>query len=175
MTMITPRPLARGSKGFTLIELMITVAIIAILGRVALGAYQDSVLKGKRAQGRAAIAELLLQEERYMTQRNCYLGFSSTTSGATVVNYNSGECGTTPTFSSSNPFPFKYYSGENVANSAYLLSVARCSSGTFADCMQVTATPQSTDAQVGNLQATSTGTKTCTGTAASSNPKLCWP
>lgn len=164
------------AKGFTLIELMITVAIIAILAKVALGAYQDSVLKGKRAQGRAAIAELLLQQERYMTQRNCYLGFSSTTSGATVAAYNTGECGgTAPTFSSSNPFPFKYYSGDTASNSAYLLSVGRCSSGSFADCMQITATPQSSDPQVGNLQATSTGSKTCTGTAASSNPKLCWP
>lgn len=164
------------SRGFTLIELMITVAIIGILARVAFGAYQDSVLKGKRAQGRSAIAELLLQQERYMTQRNCYLSFSSTTSAASALAYNSGECGGgTPSYTAST-FPFKFYSGDTVANSAYLLSASRCSNTiTLADCVKVTATPQFTDTAVNVLEVTSTGTKTCTGTASSTNAKLCWP
>lgn len=162
------RPLQ--NRGFTLIELMITVAIVAILARVALGAYQDSVLKGKRAQGRTAVVELLLQQERYMTQRNCYLGFTSTTSAATAT----ASCGSTPSFTAST-FPFKFYSGDTVANSAYLLSAAACTGSTLLDCVQITATPQFTDDAVGSLQATSTGTKTCTGTAASSNARLCWP
>jgi len=157
-------------QGFTLIELIITVAIVAILAKVSLGAYQDSVLKGKRAQGRAAITDLLLQQERYLTQRNCYLGFTSTTSGATAT----ASCGSTPSFTAST-FPFKYYSGDNATSPAYLLSAAACSSSALSDCVQITATPQFTDNAVGSLQATSTGTKSCTGTAASSNPKLCWP
>lgn len=164
------------SKGFTLIELMITVAIVSILARVAFGAYQDSVLKGKRAQGRAALAELLLQQERYLTQRNCYLGFSSTSAGASATAYNTGECGGgTPSFTAAT-FPFKFYSGDSVANSAYLLSASRCSNTiTLADCVKVTATPQFTDNAVNVLEVTSTGTKTCTGTASGGNVKLCWP
>jgi len=161
----------RTHRGFTLIELMITVAIVAILGKVALGAYQDAVLKGKRAQGRAAIAELLLQQERYMTQRNCYLAFSSSTSAATAAS----SCGSTPSFTAST-FPFKFYSGDNASSPAYLLSAGLCTGSTVqSDCVQVTATPQFSDTVVGSLQATSTGTKSCTGTASSSNPKLCWP
>lgn len=162
----TPR-----ARGFTLIELMITVAIVAILARVALGAYQDSVLKGKRAQGRTAVVEMLLQQERYLTQRNCYLAFSMASGTPSPAS----SCGVTPSFGTGNPFPFKYYSGDTVANSAYLLTAGACGTTAMTDCVQITATPQFSDDAVGALQATSTGTKSCTGTAASSNPRLCWP
>ncbi len=159
------------ARGFTLIELMITVAIVAILAKVGLGVYQDSVLKAKRAQGRTAVVEMLLQEERYLTQRNCYLAFTVPSGTPTA----GSSCGVTPSFGSANPFPFKHYSGESAANSAYLLAAGACGTTPMTDCVQVTATPQFTDPAVNVLQATSTGTKACTGTASSSNPKLCWP
>ena len=74
-------------RGFTLIELMIVVAVIGIVAAVAYPAYTDSILKGRRAQARAALAELVQQQERYMTQRNCYVGFTtnSSTGAATAA------------------------------------------------------------------------------------------
>ncbi|MCW5566993.1 MAG: prepilin-type N-terminal cleavage/methylation domain-containing protein, partial [Dokdonella sp.] len=45
-------------RGFTLIELMITVAIIAIIVAIAVPSYQDSVRKSRRGQVKADITEL---------------------------------------------------------------------------------------------------------------------
>ena len=43
------------SKGFSLIELLIVVAIIGILGSIAMGFYGDNVIASNRSEGRAAL------------------------------------------------------------------------------------------------------------------------
>lgn len=43
------------SKGFSLIELMIVVAIVGILGTIAYGYYTDSVIESKRSEARATL------------------------------------------------------------------------------------------------------------------------
>lgn len=167
----------RLQRGFTLIELMIVVAVVGILAAVAYPAYTDSILKSRRAQGRTAVAELLQQQERYMTQRNCYLGFTTSAAGTATATapLPATACGG----ATASSVPFKTFSGDNLANSAYLMSAATCPGGSgsasIAECVQVVATPIKTDAAAGNLTMTSAGAKGCTGTAASSNPRLCWP
>ena len=148
--------------GFTLIELMIVVAIVAILASIAYPAYTSSIIKGRRAQGRTALAELLQQQERFMTQTNGYCLFSN--SGGTIT--------ATPTSSCSAPVPFKTFSGDNAAGPAYYLSASLCSGTTFTfrECVQLQADPIQSDLEAGSLQMLSTGTKTCTGTKTS----VCW-
>ena len=138
-------------EGVTLVELMIVVAIIAILGAIAYPSYLDSVRKGKRAEGRTALLELLQQQERYMTQNNTYL----------VIAANANQ----------NAVPFKIYSGDGAASSAYKLGAEACSSTQTIDhCVRVFATPQYTDPAITRLELTSTGVKSCTG----SDTSVCW-
>ncbi len=66
----------RFAAGFTLIELMITVAVIAVLAAVALPSYQRHVLKTNRALAKADLVEIAQLLERYHTVQNSYDGFS---------------------------------------------------------------------------------------------------
>lgn len=168
--------------GFSLIELMIAVAIVAILGAVAYPSYQDSITKGRRAEGRTALLELLQQQERFLTQRNTYACFTtnSTTGATSPVTPSGGICGTG---GSTGAVPFKVFTGDSLANAAYVLSAENCqrADGTLIaiqDCVRVVATPRGghakDNAAAGSLRITSTGTKDCTGPKAAT-PALCWP
>jgi type IV pilus assembly protein PilE len=58
--------------GFTLIELMITVAIVGILAAVALPSYNEYIRRGKRAEARAEVLRADGWMERYFTENNRY-------------------------------------------------------------------------------------------------------
>lgn len=60
------------SNGFTLIELMIVVAIVGILAAVVLPAYQNYVLQSHRTAAISAIMDLGSREARYYTTNNSY-------------------------------------------------------------------------------------------------------
>lgn len=60
--------------GFTLIELMITVAIIAIIAAIAYPSYQEQVRETRRANAQADLLELSSYMERFYTERFTYTG-----------------------------------------------------------------------------------------------------
>lgn len=60
------------SRGFTLIEVMITVAIVAILAAIAYPSYAAYVRKGKRATAEAALMDLAGKQQTYLLDRRVY-------------------------------------------------------------------------------------------------------
>jgi type IV pilus assembly protein PilE len=62
--------------GFTLIELMIVVAVVAILASIAVPSYQEQVRKSRRAQAKSDMVEYAQMAERYFTVNNTYVDFT---------------------------------------------------------------------------------------------------
>jgi type IV pilus assembly protein PilE len=58
--------------GFTLVELMVALAVVGILTVIVLPTYQSSVNKSRRAECRAGLVVALQNEERYFTTNNGY-------------------------------------------------------------------------------------------------------
>ena len=64
----------RQQKGFTLIELMIVVAIVGIIAAIAIPSYNESSAKAKRRDAQAALMGLASAMERFYTQGSTYAG-----------------------------------------------------------------------------------------------------
>ena len=64
----------RAAAGFTLVEMMIVVAMVAILASVAYPSYLSQVAKGRRADGKQALVELAQKLERFYSERGTYVG-----------------------------------------------------------------------------------------------------
>jgi type IV pilus assembly protein PilE len=121
----------RSSRGFTLIELVVTMAIIAILVMIAVPTYNSSVIKGRRSDGQTALLDAMARQERYFTERNTY---TTTLADAKI--------------STTAPSGF------------YTLSAAACSGSTIDACVVMTATPTGAQASDGALTLNSRGQKT---------------
>ena len=59
-------------KGFSLIELMIVVAIIGIIAVVAVPSYQSHVVKGNRAAAQAFMTDVANREKQYLLDARAY-------------------------------------------------------------------------------------------------------
>jgi type IV pilus assembly protein PilE len=71
----------RNARGFTLLELMITVGIVAILAAIAYPSYSNFAYRTRRADGRELLMRIAAAQERFYTNRNTY----ATTIGALNV------------------------------------------------------------------------------------------
>ena len=104
-------------RGFTLLELLIVVAILGLLTAIALPGYQRSVLVGGRAEGRALLLQVAANQERYYADHLAY---------------------------SSNADPFATPAGAVLtsAGGLYRVSVAACPDGDIEHCFVATAVPE---------------------------------
>ena len=67
-----PPTRAGRSRGFTLIELVVAILIIAILGTIALSSYVNQSRKSRRTEARTALLDLAGREERNFSTTNVY-------------------------------------------------------------------------------------------------------
>ncbi|HAQ24788.1 MAG TPA: pilus assembly protein PilE [Pseudomonas sp.] len=64
-------------KGFTLIEVMIVVAIIGILAAIAYPSYDEYIKRGHRSEGMAQLNDIAARQERYYAQAHTYITASA--------------------------------------------------------------------------------------------------
>ncbi|MDQ9169758.1 type IV pilin protein [Oxalobacteraceae bacterium R-40] len=134
--------------GFSLLELMVVLVILAILAAFQYPSYKESVRKARRAEGRAALAEAMQQQERLYSQQSSYVAFSA-----------------------SNPNGFKWFSGDSPKGSAYELRAEACKNDTVRNCIVVYAMPGTArvkssfqDDLCGELSLSSNGINNASGT-----------
>ena len=66
----------KGQKGFTLIELMIVVAIIGILAAIAIPNFLTYQLKSRQAEAKTNLQAIKTSEIAFQAERGCYLGIA---------------------------------------------------------------------------------------------------
>ncbi|MDM0115282.1 type IV pilin protein [Variovorax sp. J22R133] len=122
----------RKNAGFTLIELMITVAVVAILASIAYPSYQESVAKGKRAQAKTVLASAQQWLERHYSENYRY---DQTLAGTNIDNTAGGifnsQFGVAPLAGEGNAAYNITLTTENAGRN-YTLTAARISPGSMA-------------------------------------------
>lgn len=135
---------ARRCRGWSLVELMVALLVLAILLSLAYPAYNNQVIKSRRADGHALLYEAAQRQQQFFTSNNQYT--------ATV-----GVGGLEMAAASDSGF--------------YTLSINRPNATTYT--LTATAvSPQDADTDCGNLSLTSLNIKACS--ADGCEPARCW-
>lgn len=113
----------RTNSGFSLVELMIVVALIGIIAAVAYPSYQDQIQRGRRAEGQGLLMEVMQAQERMYTESFTY------TVDLTELGFTDGG------------------SGVESDGGFYTVQAAACGGSTIRSCVELTATPQGVQAE----------------------------
>lgn len=122
--------------GFSLLEVMVVVALIGILSMVALPSYSEYIIRANRAEAKDLLTDVAFQQERFNTRNRTY------TTNMTDLGY------------AADPIVS--------ANGLYNVDAAACAGSTIQLCTIITATPVAgtTQANDGNLTLDSRGNRT---------------
>jgi len=76
---MTQHSQARTSGGFTLIEVMITVVIVAILASIALPSYQQYIVRSKRSAAQAQMMDIANRQQQFLIANRSYANTTALT------------------------------------------------------------------------------------------------
>ncbi|MDH5621485.1 MAG: prepilin-type N-terminal cleavage/methylation domain-containing protein [Gammaproteobacteria bacterium] len=141
-------------RGFSLMELLIVVAIIGIIATIAYPSYQESVRKSRRAECAGALAGLGNAMERFFTVNSTYLGAGA--GGA-----NTGA-----------PAIFAVACPTDGGTPTYNITISAATGSTYA-LQAAPIGPQAAD-KCGSLTLSNTGLKGITGQSAGVTWDDCW-
>ncbi|MFV3332181.1 type IV pilin protein [Pseudomonas sp. NY15437] len=120
------------SRGFTLIELMVVAAIVAILAAIAYPSYQQYIIRGKRSAAQAQMMDIANRQQQYLLANRSYASKTQLESGGYAL------------------------PSEVSSNYGYSITVGSGTPPTFT----ITFTPSGAQASDGNLTLSSDGSKT---------------
>jgi type IV pilus assembly protein PilE len=159
----------KSESGFSLIELMIVVVVVAILAGVAYPLYTNQVMKGNRAQAKTRMVQAAQLLERFYSDNNTY--YVDVASGKAVSSTTGSTAGGFAALMNVPSGTVVYSGANNESSSPYIVTLATASPNAFT----LTATPQpplqNKDSKCMNLTLTNTGVK---GFSGSGSMQDCW-
>jgi type IV pilus assembly protein PilE len=112
----------RRGSGFTLVEILVVLAIVGILASLTYPSYAGYIARTRRIEGQIALLDIIQQQERYYSQHNTYVTFSSDST-------------------ETHEKRFKWWSGGAARGSAYELRGEACPGRAITECVVVKAIP----------------------------------